>query len=537
MPNPTLSELVTNLSTFNYYSGKGNFTKNKVGDFNHVPIEEVLALQYLEKKSANYLSKLFNPSQSYGGPKPDYKGAGNADNSIEGSVGTSNILDLLTAMTLGGNKTFPKLQKGDVYKSEKDLYSFKNNDGILGFLDSTTTVKSYASTFAAKDASATSEANVVVIPEEDILNIDPDTSILSTPSTKGVPFDFSIQDFRAYKKIINPNAFPDYVPNVGPGIVNGAYKGTRIVLDTAENARKYNIYNRLGIINTNNQDGFGTVYQDRLNALSLYYGGGANGLRNELSDMNGYNVTKDTIRDLIKFRIKAIDNDHIGSGVFMVFRAFLNGAITDSITPTWNPIKYTGRGESFYSYDGVTSTISFSFTIAALSRQEMKPLYQKLTYLKSIMYPDYKANKMRGTVIELTIGDYIKYQPGIINSLSITIPENTQWEIALNSPDLENKNKSLDDDMHELPMMLKVDMEFIPIWNFLPQKSKVSSNEAKLTPFIGIDKSINDRNNEWSYSSTLEENGKPKYTTPPNDSKAIAPQVNTSTSGNNTQGK
>jgi hypothetical protein len=107
----------------------------------------------------------------------------------------------------------------------------------------------------------------------------------------------------------------------------------------------------------------------------------------------------------------------------------------------------------------------------------MKPLYQKLNYLKSSLAPDYKNNRMRGNIAELTIGDYIKYQPGIITSLGTSLPEGAPWEIAMEEPEGTN---SSDDIMHELPQILKVDLSFTPIYNFLPRKSSES-------PFIGID--------------------------------------------------
>jgi hypothetical protein len=109
----------------------------------------------------------------------------------------------------------------------------------------------------------------------------------------------------------------------------------------------------------------------------------------------------------------------------------------------------------------------------------MKPLYQKLNYLISTLTPDYnKQNRMRGNISELTIGDFIKYQPGVITSLDIIVDEDTNWEIAMNEGNVGNPG--IDYDMHELPHMLKCNMTFIPIYNFLPRKSA----EA---PFIGID--------------------------------------------------
>ena len=142
----------------------------------------------------------------------------------------------------------------------------------------------------------------------------------------------------------------------------------------------------------------------------------------------------------------------------------------------WNPYTYVGRGENFYLYDGFSETITFSFTVIASSRAEMRPMYQKLNYLMSTLTPDYnKQNRMRGNISELTIGDYVKYQPGVITNLDMVIDDDANWEIALDEPETGH-----DADMHELPHMIKCNMTFLPIYNFLPRKSA----EA---PFIGID--------------------------------------------------
>jgi hypothetical protein len=219
---------------------------------------------------------------------------------------------------------------------------------------------------------------------------------------------------------------------------------------------------------------------DKVNKVSLFYGTSVREAINILAkDVNDNQITGENTNDLIKFRIKSFDNDSQNkSGVYMIFRAYINN-VKRGIQSKWNPYNYVGRGESFYLYDGFTETISLQFTIIASSRSEMKPLYQKLNYLISTMTPDYNAqNRMRGNISELTIGDFIKYQPGIITNLDIIVDEDANWEIAMNEGDASAPG--IDYEMHELPHMLKCNMTFIPIYNFLPRKSA----EA---PFIGID--------------------------------------------------
>lgn len=326
----------------------------------------------------------------------------------------------------------------------------------------------------------------VPIVSSDILNIDANGYLnnevvdgetgLKTNTSKS--FDFRNNDFRAYKKLQDPTAYTNPQLQIQKSLATPSQLAD---LNQQEvritDYSKYNKYDRIGVINSNNKR-FNTRRHDGINMVSLYYGSGLNGLRKDLKDINDLPIDEKNIRDLIKFRIKSLNNDKPGDGVFMVFRAFFNGAITDSIDANWKPITYAGRGESFYGYEGTTANMTFSFTIMAFSRAEMKPLYQKLNYLKSTLYPDYRANRMRGNLSELTIGDYVKYQPGIITGMTITIPEDANWEIAMNEPD--NVLGNLDADMHELPMMVRVDMNFIPIYNFLPRKSA----EA---PFIGLD--------------------------------------------------
>ena len=183
-------------------------------------------------------------------------------------------------------------------------------------------------------------------------------------------------------------------------------------------------------------------------------------------------------RDLIKFRFEAIDTDSPNFSNFIVFRAFLKG-ITLPFNADWQGIKYNGRGENFYVYNGFSSAISFNFQLAAQSRLEMKPMYQKLNYLISNLTPDYgSGNRMRGPMMKLTIGNLIYRQPGFITSLTPTVNDDAPWEIALNEPDDSLGEDRKDTDMMELPHLIDVSVSFTPIWNFLPQKSLTKS------PFI-----------------------------------------------------
>jgi hypothetical protein len=188
-------------------------------------------------------------------------------------------------------------------------------------------------------------------------------------------------------------------------------------------------------------------------------------------------------RDIIKFRIEALNNDtpieggSINTDV-LAFRAYLEN-LTDNFNPVWKEFNYLGRGEPFYTYEKFSRNISVSFTLFAHSEQEMAILYTKLNYLMSLNAPDYKNNQMRGNYIYLTIGDYIYRQPGVMSSLTISDHFTLPWEIALNEPDIESPNNQANAKHYEVPKYLKIQLGFKPIHNFLPKR--MNSNDTNHT--------------------------------------------------------
>lgn len=227
--------------------------------------------------------------------------------------------------------------------------------------------------------------------------------------------------------------------------------------------------------------------QDKVNMIPLY-----------TDAENPFENTKYKVqaRDLIKFAIEVIDNDTPSNTTKAHFRAFIT-SFSDNHSAEWSGQKYLGRGEKFYTYQGFDRQFSFQFKVAAQSKQEMLPLYQKLNYIASSLYPDYsKAGFMRGNLHQLTIGEYFYRTPGIITSMNITVDDNYPWEIKMTEPETEKQfktadfpdknykgsldfqNSNSDADMMELPQILNVSMTFIPILNELPALSKHRGNSG-----------------------------------------------------------
>lgn len=171
------------------------------------------------------------------------------------------------------------------------------------------------------------------------------------------------------------------------------------------------------------------------------------------------------VDDMIKFGFECINNDNPSLGMFLQFRAYLTNGITDSNQASLNPFKYMGRGEDFFVYQGFTRTMAFSFRIAVENSQDLESLYNKLNALVSQVYPDYsKGGVMRTSLTRITIGDYIYRMPGLLESINVTVNQDSPWEI-------ENGN--------QMPHYVDVAVTFRPIHEEVPVRVK-NDNDRRL---------------------------------------------------------
>lgn len=245
----------------------------------------------------------------------------------------------------------------------------------------------------------------------------------------------------------------------------------------------YSIENRLGVGKPGARDNrllyndtSKEVAKDQVNMLNPFFFDPGTDPWKAASDA-GNNPT-----DMIKFAFECISNDKPegadqsdGQSAALIFRAFLEGSISDNNQAEYSTFKYLGRGETFRTYQGVDRSISFSFKIFTQTRQEMRPLYKKLNWLMSQVYPDYSPTYglMRGNVVRVTIGDYIYRMPGFLENVNVTIDNsNTPWEILLNEYN--------EDDVRQLPHMVTVQCSFKPILDILPRREKYGDDFVPL---------------------------------------------------------
>jgi hypothetical protein len=242
--------------------------------------------------------------------------------------------------------------------------------------------------------------------------------------------------------------------------------------------------------------------RDRSAALAVR----SRGLVDTITTSPLYNSTTGPIaeylKDTVPFYIQKINNDGSGNNTYIHFRAYLTG-LSDDYGAEWKGTSYMGRAEQFFSYNGFSRDIGFSFQIPVLSRAEQSSVYSKLNYLASLMAPDYtEGGFMRGNLVKITIGDYIIDLPGIIKGIGFDLDDEAGWDIARNELGGKEENAYI------MPKLVKVkSIKFTPIHNFIPQtvsnKYIVSGSGTNVNaPFISFGKTGDPNNNAGGYYNT-----------------------------------
>jgi len=136
------------------------------------------------------------------------------------------------------------------------------------------------------------------------------------------------------------------------------------------------------------------------------------------------------------------------------FRALLK-SLSFKVSPEWSDIKYAGRPDKVYIYQGMSRTVDFSFIAAAGSESEMGIIWKHLNELAQKVSPVISQNRMVSPIYTLTIGNFVKSEFGFLSSLDYTIEDDFVWDI----------------DNHKLPMYCNVNCSFTIIGRQSPNKS------------------------------------------------------------------
>ena len=120
------------------------------------------------------------------------------------------------------------------------------------------------------------------------------------------------------------------------------------------------------------------------------------------------------------------------------FRPFIT-SLTEELNPEWSSMNGFGRVDPIKTYGGTTRTISLSFVVHAFAPKDLKLIYKKLTWLSSMVYPEYDVDMLykSGPIARMRIGDLISSNnpgglAGTIDQLSIEYSDQI-WELAKDS--------------------------------------------------------------------------------------------------------
>lgn len=136
--------------------------------------------------------------------------------------------------------------------------------------------------------------------------------------------------------------------------------------------------------------------------------------------------------DLIAFFFYDVVNQK-----YIPFRATVK-SISEGNTAIWDELRFIGRSDLLFSYGGFSRTLSFTFNVVINSVTELLPSWQKINYIASSVKPsNYTSNGKIGgpfnrfivpPMFMLTIGDLYKFQPMVITSVNVNIPDDASWE-------------------------------------------------------------------------------------------------------------
>jgi hypothetical protein len=181
--------------------------------------------------------------------------------------------------------------------------------------------------------------------------------------------------------------------------------------------------------------------KDEYNSITPNYAGGMKGKRDIIPQKLKLDNDQNQSKDIIFFYFFDLINE-----VYIPFRATIS-SLNDQHSADWEDINYLGRADKLFLYKGFSRDVSFSFTVYANSAKEMLPMWDRINYLVGLTKPSKYTGRAEVTnenvqvettgkeskfiyppMITLRLGDLFYDQPCVLTSVSINIPDDTNWE-------------------------------------------------------------------------------------------------------------
>ena len=121
-------------------------------------------------------------------------------------------------------------------------------------------------------------------------------------------------------------------------------------------------------------------------------------------------------KDIIKFQIGGVK-----------FRAYID-SISDSFSPSFNNEQPVGSPFSAVRYQSIDRSVSVSFKVAVLVREDLIKTYQNLAALQDFAYFQTGGNRFTAKTVQVVIGNLYNFE-GVIESVSYSWDSEMPWEI------------------------------------------------------------------------------------------------------------
>ena len=224
-------------------------------------------------------------------------------------------------------------------------------------------------------------------------------------------------------------------------------------------------------------DKFGTKYENVVDSVTYFQQKGKKKLQVEYGEFDETKLPK----DFIKFRIRDLVN-----GKWIIFPAFLTSDIVDNSQASYEEINYVGRPDAVHIYKNTKRSFSIGFKVVATNKDDIKLIWKKIDRLKGLTQPAFKpflnsVNKIgeattdlftrpTAPIVHFTLGDIFKNTVGYFESVNITIPNSSTWEL---------------EDGLQFPHICDVSLNFTYIGNVTPTNE--SPNYGSQNPNDDLD--------------------------------------------------
>jgi hypothetical protein len=109
--------------------------------------------------------------------------------------------------------------------------------------------------------------------------------------------------------------------------------------------------------------------------------------------------------------------------------------LSETFAPAWETNKFIGNPFSFYTYQGIERSVTFSFKVFSLNLIEHRMAWQRLNFLAGLTYPQGfsgGSGAVAPPLIKFTLGNMYNKKDAYIDSMNFNIDANTPWEVGMN---------------------------------------------------------------------------------------------------------